>query len=169
MERPLVAALRTYNPRAVSLVQISVSGMMSPSERSVSPAVAVNLRLDGSPPYLHSFPFVLQADSLFPHLSRCCFMSDTKAFNQEVLIYDSSERCNLRFSGGSPEKKTGCLSAVKSSRGTSQLWSFASSPALTPKGFGLFNLRWREEVTEYINDTSYSPPPPPPPPPPLAP
>lgn len=32
MERPLVAALRAYNPRAVSLVQIGVSKMMSPSE-----------------------------------------------------------------------------------------------------------------------------------------
>lgn len=87
---------------------------------SVSPAVAVNLRRDGSPPYLHSFPFVLLADSLFPHLSRFCFMSDTKAFNQELLIYDSSERCNLRFSGGSPEKKKLGVSRLSNRAGGDQ-------------------------------------------------
>ena len=118
-----MAAVRTYNPRARSLsLRAARQKMMSPSEGSVSPAVAVNLRLDGSPPYLHSFPSVLLADSLFPHLSRFCFMSDTKAFNQEVLIYDSSERCNLRFSGGSPEKKKKLgVSQLSNQAGTSQL------------------------------------------------
>lgn len=86
----------------------------------------------------------------FPHLSCLCFMSDTKAFNQQALIYDSSERCNLRFLVEG-RKKTGRLSHCQIMRGPASSDQLHPLPLRHPEALAFSTCgevkRWQNTLT----------------------
>lgn len=141
-----MAAVCTYNFRAISLCKAACQRMISPSERNMSPVAVVNFSLMAPHrSYIHSLRFTSRLT--FPHLSCLCFMSDTKAFNQQVLIYDSSERCNLRFLVEARIKKNLGVSLLSSHAGTSRSCDrLHPSPSDTQR-FRLLYLWCSEEMT----------------------
>ena len=83
-------------------------------------------------------------------------MSDTKAFNQQGLIYDESERCNLRFPVEVWRRKKMWVSLccqIMLGPGGAVIMCI---PRSDTRRFRLLYLWWREEVAEHI-DTSPPP------------
>lgn len=96
LDWPLVANLCTYNFSAiwVSSEQVVKNDQSQWKEHVTGGCCECGVWCFATA--LTFTPLVLLADSLFPcHAYVLCL--DTKAFNQQGLIYDFSERCNLRF------------------------------------------------------------------------